>query len=88
MPTYFQLIQYCRLRNQVVVGMKKTSAVMAEVKIQLDQNLMYGHYIEARGPFHLHSLTLIPVWVSDYKHCEVSDEIIYPFPNFAVEIWV
>ena len=52
MPTYFQLVQYRRLRNQVVVGMKKKSPVIPAVKkIQLDQNLIYGHYIEARAPF-------------------------------------
>ena len=52
MPTYFQLVQYRRLRNQVVVGMKKKiTCDPSSKKIQLDQNLIYGHYIEARAPF-------------------------------------
>ena len=26
--------------------------------------------------------TLIPAWISNYIHCNVWDEITYPFPNF------
>ena len=41
-------------------------------------------------PFHYHRLTSIPIWVSNYSHCQVRDEITNPCPNFngaAVEVW-
>ena len=34
------------------------------------------------GPFYLHGLSLIPVWISNHMPCKVWDEITYPFPNF------
>ena len=34
------------------------------------------------GPFYKHGLTLIPAWISNYIHCNVWDEITYPFLNF------
>ena len=43
-----------------------------------------------RGSLYKHGLTLIPVWISNYIHHKVWDEITYPFPNFngaAVEVW-
>ena len=42
------------------------------------------------APFTKHDLTSIPVWISDYIHHKVWDEITYPFPNFngaTVVIW-
>ena len=45
---------------------------------------------EARGPFYLHGLALIPAWVNNYIHYNVWDEITYPFPNFKgciIEVW-
>ena len=32
-----------------------------------------------RGPFHWWTLT--PMWISDYSHYKMCDEITYPFPN-------
>ena len=32
--------------------------------------------------FYLHGLNLIPAWISNYTHCNVWDEITYPFLNF------
>ena len=43
-----------------------------------------------RGPFYYHGLTLIPAWISNFIHCKLWYEIIYPFPNFngcTVEVW-
>ena len=40
--------------------------------------------------FHEYELTLIPVWISDYIHYQMWDEITNPFPNFngaTVEVW-
>ena len=34
------------------------------------------------GLFYLHGLTLIPVWISNYIHYKLWDEITYPFLNF------
>ena len=34
------------------------------------------------GPFYYHGLTLILVWISNYTHYKMWDEITYPFPNF------
>ena len=42
------------------------------------------------GSFLLTRLTRIPVWISNYTHYKVRDEIPYPFPNFngaTVEVW-
>ena len=42
------------------------------------------------GPLYLYGLTFIPVWISNYIHYKVFDEIAYPFLNFngeAVEVW-
>ena len=38
--------------------------------------------LDTSGPFYLHGLTLIPAWISNYIHYNVSDEITYPFLNF------
>ena len=40
------------------------------------------HFADACGPFYLHGLTLIPVWISNHTHYKVWDEITYPFINF------
>ena len=34
------------------------------------------------GPFYKPGLTLIPVWISNYIHYKVSDEIVRTFSNF------
>ena len=34
------------------------------------------------GPLYQHGLILIPVWISNYIHYIVLDEITYPFLNF------
>ena len=34
------------------------------------------------GPFYQHGLTLIPVWIINYTHYNMWDEIAYPFINF------
>ena len=42
------------------------------------------------GPLYQHVLMLIPVWISNYIHYKVWDEITYPFQNFngcIVEVW-
>ena len=31
---------------------------------------------------YIYGLTVIPVWISNYIHCKVWDEITYPFLNF------
>ena len=37
--------------------------------------------LQIRAPFYWHGLTLIPAWVSNYTHCNLQDEITYPFLN-------
>ena len=42
------------------------------------------------GPFHYHSLTLIPERKSNYIHYIMWHEITYPFPYFnscTIEVW-
>ena len=54
---------------------------------QLDED---AWCINQQGAFYQHWLTLIPVWISNYIHDKVWDEIAWPFPNFngaAVEVW-
>ena len=47
----------------------------------LDANIQ-GEEPESWAPFHLHGLTLIPAWISNYIHYKVWDEITYSFLNF------
>ena len=35
-----------------------------------------------KHPFYSYGLSLIPVWVGNYIHSKVWDEITYRFPNF------
>ena len=45
--------------------------------------------IMSRGLFNYHGLTLIPALISNYIHCNVSDDITYRFRNFndaAIEV--
>ena len=42
-------------------------------------------FITTWPPFYYHGLTSIPVWISNYIHYNVWDEIIYPFLNFNGE---
>ena len=50
-----------------------------------------GAWLESLcGPFYLHELTLIPVWMNNYIHYKVWDGITYPFPNVngaALNVW-
>ena len=42
------------------------------------------------GPFYWHGLPLIPVWICNYIHYKVWDEITHPFLNLngaTVEVW-
>ena len=42
------------------------------------------------GPFYWHGLTVILAWISNYIHCNVWDEINYPFTNVngaIIEVW-
>ena len=39
------------------------------------------------GPFNLHSLTLIPAWISNHMPNNVWDEITYPFLNFNRQLF-
>ena len=36
------------------------------------------------GPFSWHGLTLIPVWITNYMHYKMWNEITSPFPDFNV----
>ena len=38
--------------------------------------------MEVWAPFYKHGLILIPVWICNYIHYNVWDEITYPFLNF------
>ena len=41
-----------------------------------------GAWLESLcGPFYLHELTVIPVWMDNYIHYKVWDGITYHFPN-------
>ena len=44
---------------------------------------IFKHHIASIiwGPFHIHGLTWISVWISIYIPYKVCDEITYPFPN-------
>ena len=50
-----------------------------------------GHYIDCVCVIDMSiGYTLFPAWIGNYIQYKVSDEIIYPFPNFngtAVEVW-
>ena len=42
------------------------------------------------GPHLLTWINLFPAWISNSMHCNMLDEITYPFPNFngsTVEVW-
>ena len=40
--------------------------------------------LELLGPFYGHASTSIPIWISDYIHYKMWDEITYPFLNVNV----
>ena len=73
----------------------RSMALLLEVCICLCFILFYSNYISSfwymhvlcwaiysSDPFYYHGLTLIPIWISNYIHHKVWDEIVYPFPNF------
>ena len=41
-----------------------------------------SRYCTSRGPLYYYWLTLMPAWKSNYIHCKMRDEIVYPFQNF------
>ena len=43
---------------------------------------MQPSQLMTRGHFYSHGLTLIQTWISNHIHCDMCDEITYPFLNF------
>ena len=65
-------ISSMRISIRVVNNGVTTQMVMKIVRMKM----------ATRAPFYKHGLTLITVWVSNYTHCKVWDEITYPYLNF------
>ena len=59
----------------------KDSPEQATSAVLLPQCTSLSIHSTCWGPFYSHGLTLIPVWISNYIHYKVWDEITYPFLN-------
>ena len=76
-----------RVQNIVVIGRAYFTLDCFEFSsnFEFDRNMLSG--TGARCPFYWRGWTLIPAWIRNHMSSKVCDEIVYPFPNFKVEVW-
>ena len=58
----------------------------ARFEFHMNFGRMYCIAIASWDPFYWYGLALIPACISNHIHYTVWDEIIYPFPNFNVQL--
>ena len=64
--------------------------LFAEHKTIMYINVLFALFLNIRGPFYWHRLTLIIAWISNQMPSKAWDEITYPFSNFndaTIEVW-
>ena len=62
-------------------GVSELSLFMARFPAKCSQLNIVCRLKICLGHFYLHGLSLIPVWIRNYIHYNVWDEITYQFPN-------